>query len=316
MKAYLALASLVVLAVAAPPQLPTSAFDAVEASMFGGAPIAPRASNPLSEQSPKQHQRRWTSPVGANANLRLRWPRPGASSSLGASPALASSSADATSAPASSLFAPPATPSTSLSSSPLLLSSLPPSPSLPPDDRILPDGTRLSALKQMTPPSFPMPPADTVVAFETTRGTFHVTVHPRWSPRGAARFLKLVAEGFYDGCAVYRVIHGFIAQFGLPADPARNAGHVPFKDDSRAKISNTLGTVSFAAHGPNSRNTQIFINLMDNAQLDRSKFTPFAVVDSHGYNMQVGERVAEEGRGRREGERRGGEREGGREGGR
>jgi homoserine O-acetyltransferase len=163
-----------------------------------------------------------------------------------------------------------------------------------------------------------MPPADTVVAFETTRGTFHVTVHPRWSPLGAARFLKLVAEGFYDGCAVYRVIHGFIAQFGLPADPARNSGHVPFKDDPRAKISNSLGTVSFAAHGPNSRNTQIFINLMDNAQLDRSKFTPFAVVDSHGYNMQVGERAAEEGRGRGEGERGEGRGEGegrGREGG-
>jgi peptidyl-prolyl cis-trans isomerase A (cyclophilin A) len=119
------------------------------------------------------------------------------------------------------------------------------------------------------------------VKFETSKGDIVIQVTKEWSPRGAGRFYELVRLGFYDGARFFRVLPGFIVQVGMPADPALNAkwaeNSIPGDPPGQ---SNTPGTVTFAMRGgdPNSRTTQIFINLGNNAQLDAQGFTPFGRV--------------------------------------
>ena len=134
------------------------------------------------------------------------------------------------------------------------------------------------------------------VKFETSKGDFIVEVHPAWAPRGAARFRELVEAGFYNENRFFRVVPGFMVQFGLNGDPGvqskwRNSD---FPDDPVAK-SNTPGMVTFATAGPNSRTTQIFINYGNNAFLDEQGFSPFGVVTSgmdvvKAINSEYGER--------------------------
>ena len=126
------------------------------------------------------------------------------------------------------------------------------------------------------------------VKFTTTKGDFVIEVNRSWAPLGADRFYNLVQNGFYNDAAFFRVLKGFMAQFGISANPAlsvvwRNAN---IKDDP-VKQSNHRGYVSFATAGPNTRTTQVFINFGENTSLDRSGFAPFgkvvegmAVVDS------------------------------------
>jgi peptidyl-prolyl cis-trans isomerase A (cyclophilin A) len=117
------------------------------------------------------------------------------------------------------------------------------------------------------------------VRLETTQGDLHVDVHRSWSPRGADRFYNLVKLGFYEDVALFRVIAGFVAQTGLHGDPAVNAlwRTARIEDDPVAQ-SNVPGMVSFAMSGKNSRTTQFFINLGNNANLDSMGFSPFGRV--------------------------------------
>ncbi|QDT18086.1 peptidylprolyl isomerase [Alienimonas californiensis] len=122
------------------------------------------------------------------------------------------------------------------------------------------------------------------VEFVTTEGPFVVEARPEWAPLGAARFKTLVEEGYFDGAAFFRVIPGFVAQFGLAADPADSARWqgTDMKDEP-VRASNTPGTLSFAKSGPNTRTTQMFINLGDNSgSLDPQGFSPFAEIVSGG----------------------------------
>src|SRR5712671_955288 len=56
--------------------------------------------------------------------------------------------------------------------------------------------------------------------FATTKGDFVIAVHRAWAPRGADRFYNLVRSGFYDGVRFFRVLPGFMAQFGIHGDTA------------------------------------------------------------------------------------------------
>lgn len=117
------------------------------------------------------------------------------------------------------------------------------------------------------------------VKFETTKGDFVIKVRPEWAPEGAKRFRELVESGFYDGVKFFRVVPGFMAQFGISGDPevSREWQDKVIPDDP-VKTSNQRGTISFATSGPNSRTTQVFINFVDNSRLDGMGFSPFGVV--------------------------------------
>ena len=119
------------------------------------------------------------------------------------------------------------------------------------------------------------------VKFETSKGDFIVQVHKEWAPLGAERFIELVKSGFYDKARFFRVVTGFMVQFGITGDPNVQAKwrEATIQDDPVTQ-SNTRGKLSFATKGPGSRTSQVFINLVDNARLDQSGFAPFAEVVS------------------------------------
>lgn len=118
-----------------------------------------------------------------------------------------------------------------------------------------------------------------VIEFDTTAGKFSVEVNREWAPIGADRFYKLVKDKFYDGAGFFRVVPGFMVQWGLAADPLRNEKwSVPLQDDPVLK-SNTRGYITFAkTQRPNSRSSQVFINFGDNSRLDADGFAPFGKV--------------------------------------
>lgn len=118
------------------------------------------------------------------------------------------------------------------------------------------------------------------VKFVTSKGEFVVTVTRAWAPQGADRFYNLVRNRFYDGAALFRVVPGFVVQFGLSAHPevSRAWQRANIQDDPVVQ-SNKRGFVTYAkSSAPHSRTTQIFINLGDNARLDAMGFAPFGEV--------------------------------------
>src|SRR5262249_8814823 len=128
----------------------------------------------------------------------------------------------------------------------------------------------------------PTPTPDSFrVTFETSRGTFVVQVNRAMAPNGADRFHQLVEQRFFDQTRFFRVVPGFVAQFGLTPDPKGNASwdSRPIPDDS-VRASNTHGALSFASRGAGTQTRHLFINLADNAQLDGMGFPPIGRVVS------------------------------------
>jgi peptidyl-prolyl cis-trans isomerase A (cyclophilin A) len=105
-------------------------------------------------------------------------------------------------------------------------------------------------------------------------------VNRSWAPLGADRFYSLIQDGYYDCAAFFRVVPNFVVQFGIAALPEETTKWDTTIPDDPVLVSNLLGTVSFATAGPDTRTTQLFINTVDNAQLDTSGFAPFALVQS------------------------------------
>ena len=116
--------------------------------------------------------------------------------------------------------------------------------------------------------------------FDTSKGVFVIEVHRAWSPHGADRFYNLVSNGYYDDVRFFRVVAGFMAQFGIHGNPAVNKAWQPSViDDDPVVGPNKRGMVSFAMRGPGTRTTQLFINYVDtNSRLDSMGFSPFGKV--------------------------------------
>jgi peptidyl-prolyl cis-trans isomerase A (cyclophilin A) len=117
------------------------------------------------------------------------------------------------------------------------------------------------------------------VKFECSCGDFVVEVNREWAPNGVDRFHDLVQQGFYDECRFFRVVPGFVVQFGMNGDPAVYA---KWKDsvikDDKVTQSNKRGYMTFASRGPDTRTSQVFINFDDNERLDALGFAPFGKV--------------------------------------
>jgi len=129
-------------------------------------------------------------------------------------------------------------------------------------------------------------PAQYKVKFVTTRGEFTLAVTRSWAPLGADRFYILVKHHFYDNASIFRVVPNFVAQFGISAYPAVTTAWrgTDIKDDPVTQ-SNKKGYITFATSGPNTRTTQVFINLQDNVRLDGMGFAPFGVVEGDGMKV-------------------------------
>ncbi len=156
------------------------------------------------------------------------------------------------------------------------------------------------ALAAAAPDSF-------TLVFVTSKGDVELRVRREWSPLGVDRLHYLANNGFFDGARFFRVVPGFVVQFGLSGRPDVDAAfkRLMIADDS-VRVSNRRGTLVFATSGPNSRTTQLFINLADNAMLDEQGFSPMGevvagmdVVDQ--INSEYGEQSNIQGRIEREG---------------
>lgn len=122
-------------------------------------------------------------------------------------------------------------------------------------------------------------PATYRVLMATSIGEVIMEVHRAWAPIGADRFYNLAKGGFYDDTRVYRVLGGFMAQFGLNADPyVSQAWKTQFLVDDPVIESNTRGRVAFAKGGRHTRTTEIFISYKDNRALDDEGFAPIGEV--------------------------------------
>jgi len=137
-----------------------------------------------------------------------------------------------------------------------------------------PEGTGDTA-----PPEDTLPEGVFLVDLELTTGPVVLEIHEDWAPNGVARFRELVEAGYYDGARFFRVLPDFVVQWGIAADPAVSAKWtMPIADDPVVE-SNVRRTITFAATSqPNSRTTQLFINLGDNSNLDSMGFAPFGEV--------------------------------------
>jgi peptidyl-prolyl cis-trans isomerase A (cyclophilin A) len=133
--------------------------------------------------------------------------------------------------------------------------------------------------KQKTDTAPQKPPEIFDVKLDTSKGNVLVRVHRAWAPKGADHFHYMVRTGFYDGARFFRVRPGFVVQFGINGDPSvSRLWKDMYLTDDPVKESNRRGTLSYAMRGPNTRTTQVFINLTDNKRLDKDGFAPFAEV--------------------------------------
>jgi peptidyl-prolyl cis-trans isomerase A (cyclophilin A) len=148
--------------------------------------------------------------------------------------------------------------------------------------------TKTGAGKKNAPPKLDLLDPSTLTAtapesfqakLTTTKGDVIIQVTRSWAPLGADRFYNLVRAGFYTDAAFFRVLPGFMAQFGLSARPEVSQAWLQAKiADDPGMQSNTRGRITFATAGPNTRTTQLFINYADNSRLDRLGFAPFGDV--------------------------------------
>jgi len=116
--------------------------------------------------------------------------------------------------------------------------------------------------------------------FDTTKGDVVFECTRAWAPNGVDRFYDLVRIGFFDGVAIFRVVPGFVAQWGIHGDPkvsaAWQSANIP---PDPPKQSNTRGMLTYAMGGsPDTRSTQLFVSYGDNSQLDAQGFAPICKV--------------------------------------
>lgn len=124
-----------------------------------------------------------------------------------------------------------------------------------------------------------MAPETFSVKFQTSKGSFTIEANRAWAPNGVDRLHELVTEGFFDGVRFFRVLPGFVAQFGIHGDPKlASAWRDRNIEDDEVVGTNARGTITFATAGPGTRTTQLFVNFRDNAGLDGQGFSPIAKV--------------------------------------
>jgi peptidyl-prolyl cis-trans isomerase A (cyclophilin A) len=133
------------------------------------------------------------------------------------------------------------------------------------------------------------------VKFTTSKGPFVVEVHKSWAPKGVQRFYELVQSHYFDENRFFRIVPNFIVQFGMSGDPALTRKWDKNISDDPVLQTNRTGSLTFATAGPNTRTTQLFINLRSNQMLDAQGFAPFGTVVEgmsvvESFNKEYGER--------------------------
>ncbi|MBI1786015.1 MAG: peptidylprolyl isomerase [Acidobacteria bacterium] len=138
----------------------------------------------------------------------------------------------------------------------------------------------LSCSKEAGPPAPVGPaPANFQVKLGTSKGDVLLDIHKDWAPKGVERFWELIHNGFYDSARFFRVLPNFVVQWGINGNPQSQRLWVnAMIPDDPVTQTNRKGTITYAMRGAGTRTTQVFINLRDNPQLDKTGFAPFGEV--------------------------------------
>jgi len=116
--------------------------------------------------------------------------------------------------------------------------------------------------------TYEIAPEKFIARFETSKGNFDIEIQRKWSPKAADRFYQLVKHRYFENGVFYRVIPEFVAQFGNSDTTNLNAWGKFKIPDENVILGNTIGTLSFARSGKETRGTDLYINLKDNSRLD------------------------------------------------
>jgi peptidyl-prolyl cis-trans isomerase A (cyclophilin A) len=136
--------------------------------------------------------------------------------------------------------------------------------------------TRKGGINEMAPEKY-------TARFETTKGNFDIEVQRENSPKAADRLFQLIKHGYFDDAIFYRVVPGFVAQFGNTDTTAIKKWQHQIIPDEEVKLGNKRGTLSFARGGKNSRDFVVFINLSDNSRLDNLMYSDVKGFPALGY---------------------------------
>ena len=118
----------------------------------------------------------------------------------------------------------------------------------------------------------------TTIVMQTTAGDIRIEIYPEAAPNAAARFIELVESGYYDDTPIFRIVPGFVAQFGINWREPHKAWQNRNFDDDPSLFALDRGTLAFAKAGPNTNSTQVFINYAENNQLAGQNFTTFGMI--------------------------------------
>jgi cyclophilin family peptidyl-prolyl cis-trans isomerase len=113
----------------------------------------------------------------------------------------------------------------------------------------------------------------TKVRLETSKGNIVLELDEAKAPVTVANFLKYVDEGFYDGTIFHRVIASFMVQGGgFDKDMKQKKTHAEIVNESSNGLENKRGAIAMArTSAPNSASSQFFINIVDNAFLNKAQ---------------------------------------------
>jgi cyclophilin family peptidyl-prolyl cis-trans isomerase/HEAT repeat protein len=107
-------------------------------------------------------------------------------------------------------------------------------------------------------------------------GSLVIRLFPREAPATVARVVRRAREHYYDGHLFQRVEPNFVIQGGGPG-ASEYVGDDLFMRDELGFHSHYRGTLGISTRGRDTGDAQIFINLVDNPQLDH-EFTVFGQV--------------------------------------
>lgn len=119
--------------------------------------------------------------------------------------------------------------------------------------------------------------------FETHQGDFEIEVTRKLSPKAADRFYQLVKHHYFDKGIFYRVVPGFVAQFGRTDNALIEQWRAVKIPDEPVISGNQKGSISFARAGKETRDVEVFINLQNNTVLDTLQFEGVRGFPSFGH---------------------------------
>jgi len=114
--------------------------------------------------------------------------------------------------------------------------------------------------------------ANPVVLIETNMGNIKVELFEDKAPETVKNFLQYVDDKHYDGLIFHRVIDGFMIQGGgMDAQLKEKKTRAPIKNEVGNGLQNKKYTLAMArTSDPDSATSQFYVNVADNAFLDRA----------------------------------------------